>query len=155
MEFLLWPDFPTEPLFKVVMKSKRPMKLVKARVVRSKTEIERLKGGKWTNRYRWDSFMKSIRLTWSRKSMKSVSIIGGRYRCGGSCDTRTVMVFRDRYRIKKMRTRNLLKPPIDLHQLQLQYGGDWQFHPLVRLGLCQILSIISPTVEVILARSLW
>ena len=46
MEFLPGPDFPTVPLSKDGMRSRKPMKLVGPVVVRSKTEIEQLKGGK-------------------------------------------------------------------------------------------------------------
>lgn len=74
MEFLPGPDFPTGAITKVVMKSKRPMKLVKGAwlfVLRQKLRsLKVVKNKSLSLRF----LMKSIRLTWSRKSMKFVSI---------------------------------------------------------------------------------
>ncbi len=128
------------------MKSKRPMKLLGAWlfVLRQKLRSLKVKEQIVITEIPYEI----NKTTWSRKSMKSVSTVGGR------CSLRfvmnlTVMMLRIAIEQKDANT-DLFSTTFSntLTCKSTQPSTWWRLtiSPLVRLGLCQSCPIISPTV---------
>ena len=156
MEFLPGPDFPTGAIVQGRDEIKKPMRLVKVELVRSKTEIEKLKGGK-SKSSSLRFLTRLIRRSWSRKSTMCGSTIRWPALLKfGTNPTGTVFALHIELK-KDANTDLILNYLFKYTDLQVNYNFNMvaidNFTPRL-VGIVPILtSYIAHRKEIILARS--